>query len=459
MKKRATTLQYTTIFLILIVLSGCNLFNNSTSEESTDVVEEEVTNPFVNNLEIDERTGVQYYLSEEYSDLHELPDGSFMPMMLVPGGTYLMGLDNTDPLGIQPAGKVRVAINPVFIGQFEVTNGQYKAFLNDLDGQEREAMIPDSTSWNREIGVPWHSYFNSESFNDYPVVAVSWDQANAFAEWAGLRLPAESEWEFAARSGVSGRIYPWDGIDIRSRRTGQVLANFAPGGDYATDGFVLTSPVGVFPANNYRLYDIAGNVAEWCQDAYHPSYSTLTRSGSQLVTPIYQNEEEPRRIVRGGSWASSEFYVGVGVRDFRHKNHTSPRIGFRVARSITDPSLLLQGAQTLPGVNMINTNVDRRMGQPDTGELNRPMQEGPTPPPQEESTLPGQLPEEQPAGEAPAEQGQPAETEPAEGEPAQEEPAEGEPAEEEPTEGEPAEEEPAEGEPTEGEEPAEGEEP
>ncbi|MFW6348404.1 MAG: formylglycine-generating enzyme family protein, partial [Cyclonatronaceae bacterium] len=358
----------------------------------------------------------------------------------------LMGLDNTDPLGIQPAGKVRVAINPVYIAQFEVTNGQYKAFLNDLDEQEREEMMPDSTSWNREIGVPWHSYFNSESFNDYPVVAVSWDQANAFAEWAGLRLPTESEWEFAARSGVSGRIYPWDGIDIRSRRTGQVLANFAPGGDYATDGFVLTSPVGVFPANNYRLYDIAGNVAEWCQDAYHPSYSTLTRSGSQLVTPVYENEEESRRIVRGGSWASSEFYVGVGVRDFRHKNHTSPRIGFRVARSITDPSLLLQGAQTLPGVNMINTNVDRRMGQPaDTGELNRPMQEGPTPPPEQESPLPGQLPEEQPAEETPPEE--------------QEEPAEEEPAEEEPAEEEPAEEEPAEEEEEEEEEPAEGEEP
>lgn len=426
MKNHVTIFQYITIVLFLLLIGGCNLFNNTTNDDASEP--EEARNPFVDNLEIDERTGVQYYLSEEYLDLHELPDGSFMPMMLVPGGTYLMGLDNTDPLGIQPAGKVRVAINPFFIGQFEVTNGQYKAFLNTLDGTEQEEMLPDSTAWNREIGVPWHSYFNSESFDDYPVVAVSWDQASAFAEWAGLRLPAESEWEFAARSGVSGRVYPWEGIDIRSRRTGQVLANFAPGGDYASDGFVLTSPVGVFPANNYRLYDIAGNVAEWCEDAYHPSYSTLTRMGSQLVTPLYENEDEPRRIVRGGSWASSEFYIGVGVRDFRHKNHSSPRIGFRVARSITDPSLLLQGAQTLPGVNMINTNVDRRMGTPDTGELNRPMQQPPTPEPEQPA-----LPAEQPQVPQPV-------PDPQQEEPEQEEPVE-EPEEEEPAEEEQAEEE------------------
>lgn len=445
MKKHVTILQYVTIISLLVVLSGCNLFNNATNDESTEPAEEQDSNPFVDNLEIDERTGVQYYLGEEFLELHELPDGSFMPMMLVPGGTYLMGLDNTDPLGIQPAGKVRVAINPFYVAQFEVTNGQYKAFLNDLDEQERQAMTPDSTAWNSEIGVPWHSYFKSESFNDYPVVAVSWEQATAFAEWAGLRLPAESEWEFAARSGVSGRVYPWDGIDIRSRRTGQVLANFAPGGDYSTDGFVLTSPVGVFPANNYRIYDVAGNVAEWCQDAYHPSYSTLTRMGSQLVTPIYENEEEQRRIVRGGSWASSEFYIGVGVRDFRHKNHASPRIGFRVARSITDPSLLLQGAQTLPGVNMINTNVDRRMGQQDTGELNRPMQEAPEPDPEAPAPIPGQQPVPDPQQEAPDPEGE----EPAEEQPAEEEPTEEEPAEEEPEEEEPAEEEPAEEEPEE----------
>ena len=384
------------------------MFNNTTTEREV----EEPSNPFTDNIEIDERTGVQYYLSEDFLELHELPDGSFMPMVLLPGGTYLMGLDNTDPLGIQPAGKVRVAVNPFFVGQFEVTNAQYKAFLNDLDEQEREQMMPDSTAWNSEIGVPWHSYFNSESFDDYPVVAVSWEQASAFASWAGLRLPAESEWEFAARSGVSGRVYPWDGLDIRSRQTGQILANFAPGGDFSADGFVITSPVGVFPPNNYRLYDMAGNVAEWCQDAYTPSYSTFTRTGGQLVTPVYENENEPRRIVRGGSWASSEFYIGVGVRDFRHKNHASPRIGFRVARSVTDPSMLLQGAQSLPGVNMINTDVDRRMGRPDTGELNRPMQQPPAPPAEEEQVplpieQPEPAPQPQPEPETPQEEEEP----------------------------------------------------
>lgn len=418
-----------TALISIIVFNGCAPLNDTSNPASNDSSSDsgEVQDPFEQSYNIDPQTGVQYYLDNDFLDTHALPDGSDMPLVLVPGGTFLMGLDSTDPLGIQPSGKVQVAINAFYVGQFEVTNGQYKAFLNDLPTTQRNEMLPDSAAWNQEIGVPWDTYFNSENFNDYPVVAVNWDQAQAFAEWAGLRLPAESEWEFAARSGVSGRIYPWDGLDIRSRRTGQIMANFAPGGDYSNDGFVLTSPVGIFPPNNFRLYDIAGNVAEWCQDSYHPSYAALVGSGNQLVTPVNKNPNEVRRIVRGGSWASREFYVGVGVRDFRHKEDASPRIGFRVAKSVTDPSILLRGAQQLPGVNMINTNVDRRMGTPDERPLNRPMQQTRTTPEPETSPTPTEQPpapqpappeeQEEPANEEPAEEPQQPENEEPEGEP------------------------------------------
>ncbi|MCH8568446.1 MAG: formylglycine-generating enzyme family protein [Balneolales bacterium] len=380
----------TLLFAISLTLGGCNFFNNLFGSSDDEELERD-DNPFTQNIDIDPRTGVQYYLPEEYVQLHELPDGSFMPMVLIPGGSFLMGNDNTDPLGIQPAGKVRVSVNSFMMGQFEVTNGQYKAFLNSIAEDERQIMMPDSAAWEREIGVPWRSYFHSPEFNDFPVVAVTWDQAVAFAEWAGLRLPAESEWEYAARSGVSGRVFPWDGLDIRSRHTGQILANFAPGGDFAQDGFVITAPVGVFPPNNFRLFDMAGNVAEWCQDAYFPSYTTLTRTNTQLVTPLYENENEPRRIVRGGSWASNEFFIGVGVRDFRHRNHASPRVGFRVSQSVTDPNILLNQSQRLPGVNMINTRIDRQMGTQDTGEdrgLFRPMQTPPQPQPAVQPPMP-----------------------------------------------------------------------
>jgi len=320
--------------IFLIAFSGCSTSETVTEDELED-------NP------VRHHSGIDYYIPDTNIENFQLPDGTVMPLVLIPGGSFLMGLDNVDPFGLQPAGKVRVSINVFMMGETEVTNQQYRAFLNSLDAGQRDEMLPDSTAWSNEIGVPWGSYFWAEDFSDYPVVAVSWHQAKAFTEWAGLRLPAEAEWEYAARSGVSGRIFPWDGLDIRHSEHG-IMANFAPGGDYGQDGYVITSPGGAFPPNNFRLYDMAGNVAEWCEDAYSPSYSALTRSGSQLVTPIYRSERENRRIVRGGSWASNDFFIGVGVRDFRHKDHASPRIGFRVARSVSDPGMMLNNR---PGNN------------------------------------------------------------------------------------------------------------
>ncbi len=336
----------------ILMLSGCVPSGNTTDDSENP----NTNNPFVRELDIDPETGVQYFIPNNYVEDHELPDGSTIPLVHIPGGSFLMGLNNADPFGIQPSGKARISVNSFMMGQTEVTNAQYRAFLESLSGEERQAMQPDSVAWTSEIGVPWGSYFRGDEFSDYPVVAVTWDQARAFAEWAGLRLPAESEWEFAARSGVSGRIFPWDGLDIRGSHTGEILANFAPGGDFAQDGFVITAPVQSFPANNFRLYDMAGNVAEWCEDAYAPSYSTLTRAQSQLVTPVHRNENEPRRIVRGGSWASNEFWIGVGVRDFRHRSHASPRIGFRVASSVSNPGMLMRDRAESNSPNQVRTD-------------------------------------------------------------------------------------------------------
>lgn len=341
------------ILSALLLLSSCMPSGNATDNQEDN---RNLNNPFVRELDIDPETGVQYFIPENYVEEHELPDGSTIPLVHIPGGSFLMGLNNADPFGIQPSGKARISVNSFMLGQTEVTNQQYRAFLESLSGDERTAMQPDSAAWTNEIGVPWGSYFRGEEFQEYPVVAVTWDQAKAFAEWAGLRLPAESEWEYAARSGVSGRIFPWDGLDIRSRHNGEILANFAPGGDYAQDGFVITAPTGSFPANNFRLYDMAGNVAEWCEDAYAPSYSTLTRAQSQLVTPVYRNENETRRIVRGGSWASNEFWIGVGVRDFRHRSHASPRIGFRVASSVSNPAMLMRDRAEMNSPSQVRTN-------------------------------------------------------------------------------------------------------
>lgn len=290
-------------------------------------------------VEIDPNTGIQYYLDETLVQDFPLPSGLLTKMVLIPGGEFIMGLNDEDPLGIQPAGNIRIAVNSFWLDQFEVTNAQYRLYLSTLTPEEKETMMPDSIAWAREVGVPWKIYFYDEGFANYPVVCLTWTQANKYAAWAGKRLPSEAEWEFAARSGVSGRTYPWEGIYSRNSLTGDALANFAPAGDLAIDGFVITAPVGSFPPNNFRLYDMAGNVSEWCQDAYFASYKVLKMSMNQLVTPTYDSPYEKRKIVRGGSWASGEFFVGVGIRDFRYQEHASPRIGMRLAAEATNPVL------------------------------------------------------------------------------------------------------------------------
>jgi formylglycine-generating enzyme required for sulfatase activity len=287
--------------------------------------------------DIDNQSGIQFYLGRDMVQNFPLPNGDVTRMILIPGGEFIMGLNDEDPLGIQPSGSIRMTVNAYWMDQTEVTNKQYRAFLNSLDTERRDEMLPDSVAWTREIGVPWSVYFRDEAYEDYPVTCVTWHQAKAYAEWAGKRLPSEVEWEYAARSGVSGRIYPWDGIYSRDPYNGLHMANFAPDGNHAVDGFVITSPAGTFPPNNFRLFDMAGNVAEWCEDAYFPSYKILKQAAQNLITPKYQNQNEPRKIVRGGSWASDAFFIGVGVRDYRPSKSASPRVGFRCVKPVENP--------------------------------------------------------------------------------------------------------------------------
>ena len=140
------------------------------------------------------------------------------------------------------------------------------------------------------------------------------------------RLPSEAEWEYAARSGIAGGIYPWPGLEPRNP-TGAYMANYNPGrGVYAADGFAFTAPVESFYPSPWGLYHMSGNVAEWVQDSYSASYGALSN-----FNPTYVDAEEPRRIVRGGSWASDDFYIGVGVRDAQPTNEASIFTGFRCA--------------------------------------------------------------------------------------------------------------------------------
>jgi formylglycine-generating enzyme required for sulfatase activity len=252
-------------------------------------------------------------------------------MVRLPDGSFIMGLTDEDPLDIQNAGRKKVTVSSFYIDRFEITNEEYRDFLNDLSGDAREERLPDSTAWDEAASrANWKTYFYGSERSDYPVVAVTWEDAKEFCEWDGKRLPTEAEWEYAARAGRVGGVYPWAGFSPRDPQ-GRYLANFNPGRQgQAADGYAFTAPVGSYPPNRWGLHDVAGNVAEWVEDAYTPSYSAL--SG---LDPVYEDPDENRRVVRGGSWASNAFQIGVGVRDYQPKDQASARIGFRCAADVS----------------------------------------------------------------------------------------------------------------------------
>jgi len=258
-------------------------------------------------------------------------------MVRLPDGSFIMGLTDEDPLNIQNAGRKKVTVSSFYIDRFEVTNKEYRDFLNDLSSEKSEERRPDSSAWDEAASrANWKTYFYGSERSDYPVVAVTWSDAKAYCEWEGKRLPTEAEWEYAARAGRVGGVYPWAGFSPRDPR-GRYLANFNPGRQgQAADGYAFTAPVGSYPPNQWGLHDVAGNVAEWVEDAYNPSYSSL--SG---LDPVYKDPEEDRRVVRGGSWASNAFQIGVGVRDYQKKGNGSARIGFRCAADVSS----IEGSQ------------------------------------------------------------------------------------------------------------------
>ncbi len=223
---------------------------------------------------------------------------------LIPGGTYVLG--SPPDLPVQYVGELReyrVVLTPYYISVTEVTNEQYGRFVA-ATGHRRPLYWQD-----RNLNAP-----------QQPVVGVSWYDAVAYTDWrtrvTGLvhRLPTEAEWEAAARGGLIGQPYPW-GSDPPDAG-GCFRANYYPN-DFAADGFRFTAPVGSFPPNGYGLYDMAGNVAEWCLDRFTPS--RLTAFGHPEA-----------RVLKGGSWMSRARELRVASRQYAAPGKADGFIGFRV---------------------------------------------------------------------------------------------------------------------------------
>lgn len=216
-------------------------------------------------------------------------------------------------------------------------------------------VYPDTLAWIHDYSYSFNDpltekYFWHQAYDNYPVVGVNWNQARAFCIWrtkklnqflssqkntpvlSEFRLPTEAEWEWAARGGNALNPYPWGGPYARNDK-GCLLANYKPlRGNYIADGGLRTLIVGHYPSNDWGLYDMAGNVAEWTNSAYDPVSYNFTWDMNPNYTYTAKDTDDPvmkRKVVRGGSWKDISYYLQVTTRDYEYQDTAKCYIGFR----------------------------------------------------------------------------------------------------------------------------------
>ena len=248
----------------------------------------------------------------------------------------------------------------------EYTGSAINAQGERMDVEDRSAFVlrdvinvyPDTLCWISDFTYAFNEpytnmYFWHPSYDNYPVVGVTWKQARAFTVWRtqymndylqsqgegfvqDFRLPTESEWEYAARGNLDLSMYPWGGMYTRNKQ-GCILANFKPlRGNYAADGGMVTVAVGSYSPNEYGLFDMAGNVAEWTSNAFDESAYSFMHD----MNPDYKYEALPddppsmkRKVVRGGSWKDIGYFLQNGTRTYEYQDSAKSYIGFRCVRA------------------------------------------------------------------------------------------------------------------------------
>ena len=202
-----------------------------------------------------------------------------------------------------------VELDRFYMDVHEVTVGQFKEFVNQS---------------GYKYGGNWDDVAKYSPCDEYPMIVVTWDDATAYAKWAGKRLPTEAEWEYTARGGSARRRYPWEDEISHDDANRNNTVN-------GRDKWKYCSPVGSFAANGYGLYDMAGNVFEWCADWYDKNYYGVSPAKT-LLGPDSSPQEW--RMLRGGSWTGSPRGLRVSYRNRSSPNSRSNDSGFRcVSRS------------------------------------------------------------------------------------------------------------------------------
>jgi formylglycine-generating enzyme len=215
-------------------------------------------------------------------------------------------------------------------------------------------IYPDTLVWIRDFSYSYNEpmskrYFSHPAFGNYPVVGVSWKQASAFCEWrshylnsfleskkrtteSDFRLPTESEWEYAARGGRSQAPFPWGGYYLRNKK-GCLLANFKPGrGNYPEDGGFYTVRADAYWPNDFGLYNMAGNIAEWTSSLYYEGAYNFQHDMNPDIRWNAKDSDPPRmkrKVIRGGSWKDVGYFLQTSTRSYEYQDTAKSYIGFR----------------------------------------------------------------------------------------------------------------------------------
>lgn len=278
-------------------------------------------------------------------------------MIYLEGGEFLMGNDGRVGFASDGEGPVhKVKLDPFYIDATTVTNAQFaefvkatgykteaekfgwsfvfRMFLSPWEAAKVRQVVPGTPWWAPVEGAFWYSPegpdSNIDDRMDHPVVHVSWNDAIAYCKWAGKRLPTEAEWEFAARGGLEQKLYPWgDELTPGGQHYCNIWQGTFPEKNTMRDGYLGTAPAKSFPPNGYGLYNVSGNVWEWVNDWFSPTYYSESP---------YENPKGPatgtRRSMRGGSYLCHRSYCNryrVAARSSNTPDSSTGNIGFRCA--------------------------------------------------------------------------------------------------------------------------------
>ncbi|ENH98135.1 hypothetical protein J416_01514 [Gracilibacillus halophilus YIM-C55.5] len=270
-------------------------------------------------------------------------------MVFLDGGEFLMGTDDQEGFASDEEGPVRkVKVDPFYIDTHTVTNAEFKEFV-DATGYKTEAesfgwsfvfyhfltkdqlvesrQVPGASWWLAIDGAYWYQPEGPGSTItdrwDHPVIHVSWNDAVAFCNWAGKRLPTEAEWEYAARGGLEQKRYPWgDELTPNGEHYCNIWQGDFPEKNTLDDGYLGTAPATSFPPNGYGLYNVSGNVWEWCSNDFN----------NKMNEPSKQIYSEIPKVTRGGSYLCHKSYCNryrVAARSANTIDSSTGNLGFR----------------------------------------------------------------------------------------------------------------------------------